>query len=105
MVIFMLTGRTSHEHTLKNKFRLTEIKHEFGHMQFHSWISFCKCVIHKERNIYIIKKAASLKFSKSLLLRLLSTITTIEPSVQVNWAWRLTIVLLQSRLEFCQLPL
>jgi hypothetical protein len=42
------------ERPRKNKLRLTEIKHEFVDMQFHSWISFCKCVIHKERNIYII---------------------------------------------------
>lgn len=46
-----------------------------------------------------------LKFSKSLLPRLLSKMTTIKLIVQVNLAWRLTIVLLQFRLEFCQLPL
>jgi hypothetical protein len=44
------SGRDEHAHK-NTKFRLTKIKHEFGHKQFHSWISFCKCVIHRERNI------------------------------------------------------
>ena len=47
------SGRDEHAH--KNReLRLTEIKHEFVDRKFHSYISFCNCVIYKERNIYII---------------------------------------------------